>query len=366
MSKRIAAVSCLVFLAAASATAGDWWESVKVKGDLRYRHEMLDSEQSDSRHRHRVRARIGVEGQVSEYTKAVVQLASGSDDPVSTNQTLDEASSTKRMGLDLAYFETTHGQIPGLRVTGGKFKNPFFKPGSSELLWDADWNPEGGTFTFARELKEVTVTIIGAGLWIDERSSADDSWLGAGQGIIRFHIPDSESRIAIGGAYFNYVNTEGLAPFFDASDAFGNSTGFDADSSLIYANDYEIVEVFGEATYALGSHPVTVMGDYVINTAADSLDTGWLMGVRIGQIKEPGSWMVRYNYRKVEKDAVVGTFTDSDFRDGGTDAKGHEINGCLQLAARTAFNVSYFINKIGLQAEETDFNRLQVDLQVKF
>jgi hypothetical protein len=69
----------------------------------------------------------------------------------------------------------------------------------------------------------------------------------------------------------------------------------------------------------------------------------------------------------VEKDAVVGIFTDSDFRGGGTDARGHEIGGAVQLADNTAFKATYFINQIGLQKEDQDdFRRFQVDLQLKF
>ena len=63
---------------------------------------------------------------------------------------------------------------------------------------------------------------------------------------------------------------------------------------------------------------------------------------------------------------MLGAFTDSDFRGGGTDAKGHEIGGGYQLDKNTTFSVSYFVNTIGLDAAEEDFNRLQVDLQLKF
>jgi len=132
------------------------------------------------------------------------------------------------------------------------------------------------------------------------------------------------------------------------------------------ATEYELFEVFGEVSHKFESVPVTVMADYVSNTAADSLNTGWLLGVRVGKAKKPGSWEFRYNYREIEKDAVFGTFADSDFRGGGTDAKGHEVGGALQLADNTAFKATYFINKIGLDAAESDFNRLQIDLQLKF
>lgn len=63
----------------------------------------------------------------------------------------------------------------------------------------------------------------------------------------------------------------------------------------------------------------------------------------------------------------MGIFTDSDFRGGGTDAKGHEIGGAYQLVKNAAFKATYFVNEIGLDKLETDnFNRLQLDLQLKF
>ena len=346
-----------------SALAGDWWETVKFKGDLRYRHEMIDEEGDDARHRHRLRARIGLQAQASDYTTIGIQLATGSDDPVSTNQTLDNAFSTKDLRLDLAYFATTHPALPGLTLTAGKFKNPFFKPGSSELLWDSDWNPEGGVLTYEGKADKLAFTLIGAGLWIDERASDDDSWLGAAQGVARYYINQDGSSVAVGAGFFNYVNAQGFRPFFDADDPMGNSVA--ADST--YATDFELLELYLEATHKFGRIPVTVMGDYVTNTAADSLDHGWLLGLHVGKTKKPGSWALRYIYREVKKDALVGMFTDSDFRGGGTDARGHEMGGSLQLTRNTAFNVTYFINEVDLEAaDQSDFNRLQVDLQLKF
>jgi len=348
----------------------NWWESLKLKGDLRYRHEMIDKQDKDARHRQRLRARFGIYGDISQYTKIGIRLATGSDDPVSTNQTLDGAFSTKQIGLDLAYFQTTHDAFPGLTITGGKFKNPFFKPGSSQLIWDSDWNPEGGVISLMKGSDNFSLTLTGAGLWIDERSSGDDSYLAAGQGVARFHLNEKKTSVAVGGSFFNYVNAQGFEPFFDNEDAMGNSVVLaevDGDTVLHYSNDYEILEIFGQVTHTFEKTPVTVIGDFVTNTAADSLETGWLFGVKVGKAKKPGSWEFRYLYRKVEKDAVLGMFTDSDFRGGGTDTKGHEIGGALQLAKNTAFKLTYFIAEIGLEEEKTDdYGRLQADIQLKF
>ncbi|MFZ5980370.1 MAG: putative porin [Candidatus Zixiibacteriota bacterium] len=355
------------------ASASDWWEKVKVKGDLRYRHEMIDEQDEDARHRHRIRARLGIDGKVNDYTKIGIQFATGSDDPVSTNQTLDDGFSSKNLVLDMAYLEYQPVRVTGLTITAGKFHNPFYKPGSSELLWDSDMNPEGGTANFSRDFDDFKITFIGSGLWIDERSSADDSWLGAGMGILKYNMNEKTTSFTVGAGYFDYVNAKGFTPFF-SGEPMGNSPdtviagidGNDTTFAEVYKTDFELLEMFAEVTHHVNKIPLTAMFDYVTNTAADSLETGWLVGFRAGKTKKPWSWAFRYIYREVERDAVVGTFTDSDFRGGGTDAKGHEIGGSLQLAENTTFDVTYFINKIGLDREEADFNRLQVDIQLKF
>ncbi|MCK4460306.1 MAG: putative porin [candidate division Zixibacteria bacterium] len=378
-------VAAMVLLIGPSyALAGNWWETIKMKGDLRYRHEMIDIEGKDARHRHRIRARIGITGEVSPYTKVGIQLATGSDDPVSTNQTLDNAFSTKQVGIDLAYFEAYHDATPGLTITGGKFKNPFFRPGSSQLIWDSDWNPEGGAATYKRDMDRFSIMLTGSGLWIYERSSGDDSYIGAGQAVGRFHFNEKKSSIAVGGGYFNYANTEGFEVFYNPMKSKGNSGSPVVDTSAVvdtlgnisieydttsykYATDFDCFELFVEATHTFDNISVTVMVDYVTNRAADSLRSGWLVGFKAGKMKKPGSWEARYTYRNLKKDAVVGIFTHSDFGGGGTDAKGHEIGGAVQLATNTAFKVTCFITEIGLQGDETEnYKKLQVDLQLKF
>ena len=361
MVKPITAFLCVVLLSTASL-ASDWWENIKLKGDFRYRHEMIDTEGKDTRNRQRIRARFEVLANVNQTTIVGLQVATGSDDPVSTNQTLDNGYSTKNLMLDLAYLEIKPQTIKGLSIKGGKFKNPFFKPGKSELIWDGDMNPEGGAAAYKKDLQDISITLIASGFWIEEHSSGDDSWMAAGQGLFSYNLNDNKSGITAGAGFFNYINTVGFEPFFDADNPMGNTV----DTSSLYVNDYQLLELFGEVNHKFGNIPVTMMGDYVTNTAVDNDCNGWLVGIRIGKAKKTGSWSCRYNYREVEKDAVIGMYADSDFRGGGTDAKGHEIGGVFQIAKNSAFKATYFMNKIGLNQNESDFKRLQVDLQLKF
>jgi hypothetical protein len=355
------ATACMLLIFCQTAVAGEWWENVRFNGDLRYRYELIDAEGKPDRNRHRIRARLGMHGKVNGNMTVGIQLATGSDDPVSTNQTIGDGFSSKNVVLDLAYFEAKHDALPGMKLTAGKFKNPFYKPGKSELIWDSDWNPEGGAVTFSRDHEDITITIIGAGLYVEERKADEDSYIAAGQGVLKYNIDEKQTSVSAGAGFFGYVNAEGYSPFFDSDDPSGNSV----DTLGHYANGYDLIELFAEATHQLDDIPVTVMADFVTNTSADSLDTGWLLGLRVGRTKMPGSWSFRYIYREVERDAVLGTFTDSDFRGGGTDGRGHEIGGAVQVMKNAALKASYFINEIGLE-EQKDFNRLQVDLQLKF
>lgn len=63
-------------------------------------------------------------------------------------------------------------------------------------------------------------------------------------------------------------------------------------------------------------------------------DTGWLVGMSLGQaaLQKRWDWNLSFIYRRVESDAVVDGFVDSDFGGGGTNLKGFTVNGSLALA----------------------------------
>jgi hypothetical protein len=57
--------------------------------------------------------------------------------------------------------------------------------------------------------------------------------------------------------------------------------------------------------------------------------TGMQLMIEIGWpgLKQRNNWVLAMAYRYLERDAVLDAFTDSDFRNGGTDAKGWWVNG---------------------------------------
>ena len=78
---------------------------IALKGDFRYRYEYIDSESKTHRDRDRVRARFGVEASIPNDLKVGFGIASGGDNPVSSNQTLGKGNSTKDLRLDVAYLK---------------------------------------------------------------------------------------------------------------------------------------------------------------------------------------------------------------------------------------------------------------------
>lgn len=328
---------------------------IKVKGDFRYRYEAIDEDGRADRHRNRMRARVGLTGQVNENIAAGIQLASGGDSPTSTNQTLDDGFSTKDFGLDLAY--VAWQAAPDTTILAGKMKNPVHRAGGNALLWDSDLNPEGLALKFSRDQVFANV----AALYVEERSGSDDSFLLGAQAGFDTEF-DSGYSLRVGAGYFAYTNTVGNAPFYDG-DPLGNSV--DANGNLI--NDYRQVELFAELGAALGELPVKIFADWVQNTEASNFDTAYAFGLELGKASAPGSWDLGWVYQDVESDAVIATFNNSDFGGGGTDVTGHIFTGTYAIAKNWSAGFTYFVNEIGEDAgNPRDYQRLQADLQFKF
>jgi len=336
----------------------NWSERIKLKGDFRYRYEFIGEEDKDDRHRNRIRLRLGIHAKVNETVDVAAVLATGGEDPVSTNQSLDSQSSTKDIRLDQGYFAWK--ALDGLTVKGGKFNNPFYKPVKSELLWDSDFRPEG----LALQYNKNNLLFNGGFFYVEERSQADDSFLFGSQ--LGYSATINGTKMTIGTGYFDYTEIKGLSlSHFDYLEAEGDSFGNTLDAEGKFVNDYKEWELFGDVTFKIKSHAISLFLDYVFNTEADENETGYLVGFKVNKASIPGSWDFRYIYREVEADAVFGTFSDSDFIGGGTDGKGHELNFGYQIGKGWKLSATYFMNEIGLD-DGQDYDRVQIDLKFKF
>jgi hypothetical protein len=235
--------------------------------------------------------------------------------------------------------------------------NPFFRPGNHHLIYDSDLNPEGLALRYTSSNWFANY----AGLWVDERSAADDAILLGGQAGLRRTLQGG-ARITAGVSYYDYLNTQGEPLFVQ-----GISSGNSLDANGRYLNDYNEAELFTELDLKAGDRPLVLFADYVVNTEASAADNGFAIGAAYGEASRPGTWRVGYAYQDLSADAVIGVFTDSDFGGGGTDSKGHVVEFTYALRARLLFNFRYFLNEHGADAGvERDYNRLQADLMFNY
>jgi hypothetical protein len=337
---KLTVLGLLVLALTAQAQATD------IKGDLRYRIERTDEVGKDARVRDRIRARINFSGKADERFDYGIRLASGSTDPISTNQTFDGAFTSKGINLDLAYLKWTC-PLTESKVYLGKMKNPYKSPGSSSLLWDSDLNPEG----MAIQMNKFGAFLNLGRHWLDERSGTADSFLHGAQ--LGYEKEIGPIKLTAGVSYFDYISVKNQTTLVDATDSFGNSA-----TSNKYDNDYNLTEIF-MAVEAI-EMPFSVYVDYVKNGEATSNDTGYLAGFKVGK-----KYSLNYNYRRLEKDAVLGAFTDSDFHGGGSDGTGHTTTLGWKATDKSSLSLTHFMNKTAV-TNGKDYHKTQLDLSLKF
>jgi len=335
-------------------TLPKWVQNTKFKGDVRLRYQGQRTEDSHTRHRGRIRFRFGATSRITDQFKVGFRLASGGDDPRSTNQTLQNFFDTPDIRLDRAFMEYSPGDY--LTLAGGKIKNPIWVP--ADLLWDGDINPEGAGANF-----HFKPFFLNAGWFILDESSSDDSdpWMAFIQPGVKVKTSDSTYlKAAVTGYFFSSVE--------DPDHSAGTNTR-NADGLLEYkynsvaaAAEFGIKEPFGKAIEKLA-----FFGEGIYNPDPDSDEYGWLVGFKFGsaKVKEFGDWQFKYMYRRLERDAWLDTFPDSDFFDGDTGVKGHEAILTFGLTKHVTFGLDYYFAQ-EIDDPELEQHLLQADLVLKF
>ena len=352
------------------AASESWTDRVSLGGDFRYRYEYIDKEGSDSRKRNRIRARTDIKAQVADNTEVGFGLATGGDDPVSTNQTLGGGGTSKSIVLNLAYIDWEAAE--GLHLLAGKFKNPLERPGSQALTWDGDWTPEGLALKFQRDW--YFVNVLGNYLEGDSnKSNKNFSWGGqfgatTTVGEVQFTGGIGYYSIPTKGKETNYGDPTDPGDFFGntAIEAGGEACGTTGET-CVYLYDYDLTQVFAEASFDLGDWPTLVFFDYFNNSDPSDNDTGWMFGTKIGQAKDRGELQFTYYYADKEADSMIGQLTDSDFGGGGSDSKGHWLQFNYGVSKSLAIGAQYFINEVDIvSGRKSDYNRLMIDMQWKW
>ncbi|MBN1279158.1 MAG: putative porin [Chlorobiaceae bacterium] len=353
-------VALLVGLAAAigynNAEAVDWnW-----KGDIRYRYEskLVDKESSDndhSRDRHRMRVRFGVYPWITEELSAGLQLSTGAGDPVSRNETLGDEFITDDIMLNEAYIDYHPMFLNGdVNVILGKRDIAKTLIVTKDLVWDSDITLEGGTLQYGKDAggkEKEGVNAIAGWYSVKEGSAEQDPYFIAGQLAYGGEISDLGYKAGV--AYYDFAHFDELG---------------EGD------RDFNIVEIFASVGGSITEKlPWKVYGQYAFNTAEaadwsdidDDKRDAYLIGLKIGNAKNPGQWAVSGEYVSIEEDAVT-YLTDSDRNNGSsTDLEGFKLNATYHLVQNMTLGATY-MNFSPIDDDSITNHLLQADVVVKF
>jgi len=350
-------VFSLSLFAATPLRADDssWTDRIDFSGDFRLRFEGIYEQFEEDRDRFRFRARFGFAAEASDAVTIIVRLASGGDNPVSTNQTFGDGFSGKDLSLDRVYIDWRPNE--SLTIHAGKIRNPLFRAGRTPLIWDNDLNPEG----FAIKFNSGRLFATFAGFSVEERSASDNSLLYAAQAGLKLSVGEV-AQLTTGLGYFAYTETAGNLPFHNGR-ARGNTV--DADGNYVF--DYRNTELFAELDTAVGDWPLQVFGHYTRNGEVNREDTAYAFGVRFGRANKPRRMEFIGMYENIEADALIGTFNDADFGGGGTDSRGYIFNARYSYNEGVFFSATLFVNSVEqFQGVEHDYDRIQLDIEFRF
>jgi polyhydroxyalkanoate synthesis regulator phasin len=351
-----------------------WVQNVKIKGDLRTRYQWEEKKsgtatKANDRNRARIRLRLGVDAKINDQVQLAAGLATGGADPRSTNQTLQDFFQTPDIRLDYAYAQ--YMPFSWMSLSGGKIKNPLWRP--SAMLWDGDIYPDGAGVNLAWSAYPKFDTFVNAGFFIlDESSSYNaDPIMWAVQPGFKWGMTDQADLRAT----FNYYGFNGLKGKKGGyNDASPKTNSADADGNYLYNYDsigasaeLGFKKPFGDQGIFAHLPYMSVLGDFIYNTDPKEDRTGWLIGGKIGysKVSKPGQWQGKYTYRKLQKDAWLDIFPDSDFYGGDTGVKGHEAKFNYGLLNNVNLGLGYYYTE-NLSGTKRKENLFQADLVFKF
>ncbi len=395
---------------------GDYLDMSYINGQGRWftgePREFLNT--TEDRNRFRSRYRLGVKAKVNDRVEAGARLVTGNmQDPISTNQTLGTYDQKWETGFDLAYLKYTSPDRQW-QFSGGRIENPFY---SSDLVWDGDLTFEGfaASWWWLRsdamnsDFRDIDPFLtVGVFPLQEVERSSDDKWLYAAQTGFKYDFSD-QSKLTVALAYYGYENIVGkrnaqddsgfdyTAPEYiqKGNTLFDIRNTFDPNSTaVLFANaaDYRLANFYIE--YDIASFApihVIVAGDYVRNFGFDKRDvagrvgfeiddqtSGYQARVTVGwpQVSKARDWQFSFIYRYLERDAVLDSFTDSDFHGGGTDAKGYILKldyglmdnvwATLRWLSSDEVDGDSWPQTSGLGTSALGIDTLQLDLNAKF
>jgi hypothetical protein len=383
-------------------------DRITFSGDMRVRLEGFYQDHGPSanaRTRERIRMRFGARMKITDEVEGGIRIVSGDpNDPISTNQSLGDSFTRKPLSIDQAYITITPGKTFGLddwpwksiSITGGKFANPLFRPRAvmtSEMIFDDDLTPEGlsETLTFYEAGEGILrrFQLHAIQWWADEASRSGDSLVFGGQAVANL-VLTSRARLTLGiGDYFfskadliakernsnSSLKVTNSVIFKDGTiDRGGASISPSSSNPIIdYYGGFNIFNLSAQADIDTGyaRWPLGLFVDFANNLdAIGEDDMAIWAGLGLGALKNPGDFAFSAAWGRTETDAVLSTYSFSDFgRDGGTNVQGPFVRIDYLLFPRLTLTAkNHFVSFIDRPEGQSNslLNRFQLDAVLAF
>ena len=406
----------------------EWIDRIEWNGELRLRYQndqfsennvipgVLSSSEvrnivvnnsTEDRERHRIRALFGANLHINDWLTGGIRFTTGLlQTPVTPNQTEGFSQGKFIFGLDRAFLEAK--PYDWLTLTGGRFGSPFFTGNrifGTDLIWDPDLAFDGMVAKVNPTINKNWKLFSSVGAFpIEEIESSNtnkarDKWMYAAQGGVEW-TSSNDSKVKLGVAYYDFKNVEGqLNPVGDPTRYAGtvplwrqkgnntfsvdalNNNNCGAGGLCGLASQFQLINFTGEVDLALFD-PVHVVlhGAYVKNIGFDQQEIlrrtgnlykeeneGYEMSLLVGHpvMKKLHDWQVFGGYRRLEADAVLDGFTDSNFHLGGTDTKGFFVGAQYGLG-KNAWLSSRYISSDEISGLPFSVDTFFVDLNGRF
>ena len=326
-------------------------------GDLRLRHEAFwfdgdatGTPEPDNRYRFRYRARLGFQKQLGDRIRVGMHLASGVGSNRGANVSFGELPDFRPddIFIDQAWVELQLGDGPvDTRLVLGKVANPFlWRVGLDRLMWDPDITPEGGYIQARQSFGERSELWATLGAFIAKENSGV---VGSKSDPKVFVLQLGASRwltdgIEVGGRVSGYEWRSLDRPFIERAKLFGNlDSAFDGKA--------RIGELSAYARFtAADAWPVLLHGSFERNFTADSAliggvptdaeDIAWGAGFEVGDATKNAK--LGFTFFRVEANAIVATFADSDVLDGQTNREGFVAYASRKLGPHVELRLTFY------------------------
>jgi hypothetical protein len=328
-------------------------------GDIRARVETFLQDGAETRTRERFRLRFNVTGKVSDEFSGGFSLATGSlDDPVSTNQSLTGFFNRKSFGVDKAYVTYKPKYASFLKLDAGRFAFPWYR---TPMTFDSDVNVEGLAQTLSFDLKSSifkNFTIVSFQLPINEVSGDDDGYLLGGQIQAKFKL-GSKVNLGLYGAGIDILRADPIAVAVGGSlrPSLPNTNTLRRSSSgsvIGYANGYAYLDAIMKLDFDTGVRfPTSLLFNFVNNVRGSHERSGYWTELMFGKTSAAKDVQFGYAFIRIEKDAVIGAWNESDMR-ASTNVLNHRLSFAYMIKGNVTGQFTGWIGKLANPYDNRD------------